>query len=362
MRRTILIILAIILGIGLVASFIVTRDGQRVTPQGVGEITIGDKTFEAFPLPDYAAAVITDDYKSYFIEVEPGIKIHVLESGSGYPVYMQHGNPTSGFLYRKVVEALPKDRVRMIMPTLPGLGFSTKIPASEHTLDNHMRWMNSALEALELERVIYVGQDWGGPVGMGALSLSPEMLQGVVAMNTGFNAPTENVDLSRAHATVKTPVVGEMLIEVFRSIFDSLPQVQGDPDSMPEAVIALYAKPVQDSGNAKAPLALMRMVPDGPDHPSSVQMRQIEAYVQSRTVPAEIVWGLKDPILGAQLDSMQGNFPDARITETQAGHFLQEEVPGEIAAAVMRLVEQVDPVATAESPVASPGEGATETP
>lgn len=345
MFRTILIILAVLLGIGLIASFVVTRDGQRVTPQGTGEISIDGKTFEAFQLPDYAATVLTDDYKSYFIEVEPGIKIHVLETGSGYPVYMQHGNPTSGFLYRKVADALPKDRVRLIMPTLPGLGFSSKIPASEHTLDNHMRWMNAALEALELDGVIYVGQDWGGPVGMGALALSPDLLEGVVTMNTGLNAPTEKVDLSRAHATVKTPVVGEMLTEVFGSVFDALPDVQGDPDSMPDAVIALYAQPVRESGNAKAPLALMRMVSDGPDHPSSTQMRQIEAYVQSLNVPAEIVWGLQDPILGARIDGMKRNFPHARVTETQAGHFLQEEVPADIAAAVMRLVEQVDPVA-----------------
>lgn len=361
MFRNILIVLAIILVIGLIASFIVTRDGQRTTPDGSGEIQIGDKTFEAFPLPAYAAAFVTEDYKSYFIEVEPGIKIHILETGTGYPVYMQHGNPTSGFLYRKVVEALPKDRVRMIMPTLPGLGFSSKIPASEHTLENHMRWMNTALEMLELEGLIYVGQDWGGPVGMGALTLSPDLLEGVVAMNTGFNAPTEKVDLSRAHATVKTPVVGEMLMEVFGSVFDALPRVQGDQDSMPEAVIALYAQPVKDSGNAKAPLALMRMVSDGPDHPSSTQMRQIEAYVQTLNVPAEIVWGVKDPILGPQLEGMKRNFPDARVTETQAGHFLQEEVPEEIAAAVMRLVEQVAP-APNETEISNAPTDASETP
>ena len=96
-------------------------------------------------MPDYANAVISDAYKSYLIEVEPGIKIHVLEVGQGYPVYLQHGNPTTGLLYRKVAASLPLDRVRVIMPTMVGLGYSTKIPASEHTLDNHMRWMNRAL-------------------------------------------------------------------------------------------------------------------------------------------------------------------------------------------------------------------------
>ena len=65
---------------------------------------------------------------SYFVELEPGIKVHVLEIGEGFPVFLQHGSPASGFLYRKVAEMLSTDRLRIIMPTLAGLGFSSKIP------------------------------------------------------------------------------------------------------------------------------------------------------------------------------------------------------------------------------------------
>ena len=49
------------------------------------------------------------------------------------------------------------------------------------------------------------------------------------------------------------------------------------------------------SGNYKAPLAMMRMVPDGPNHPSAPALRKIEEYVQSLEIPAEIVWGMNDP-------------------------------------------------------------------
>ena len=333
--------LAVIALTGIVVSAVITRDGEMVTPQGKGTITLDAGTFEAFLLPDYAAKHITDEYKSYFVEVEPGIKVHVLEVGSGFPVFLQHGNPTSGFLYRKVAEKLPTDRVRVIMPTLVGLGFSGKIPASQHTLDNHIRWINSVLEQLELTELVYVGQDWGGPIGMGALAQSPGLIKGAVVLNTGFNAPTEPMNLSRAHATVKTPVVGELLLEVFISIFDQLHRMQGDPDSIPAEVAKLYAKPVLESGNAKAPLAMMRMVPDGPDHPSTPAMRVIERYVQGLDIPAEIVWGMNDPILAKGLPFMKLNFPDAPVTETEGGHFLQEEVPVEIASALLRVIDQI---------------------
>ena len=54
---------------------------------------------------------------------------------------------------------------------------------------------------------------------MGALSMSPGMLSGTVQMNTGLDAPHEKMDLSQAHALVKTPVVGELLLEVFANNF-----------------------------------------------------------------------------------------------------------------------------------------------
>ena len=339
--KKLLKVLSIIILICLAFVISITRDGEMFTPLGEGVVSLDIGDFEAFPLPDYALNMINSDYKSYFVEVEPGIKVHVLDVGQGLPVFLMHGNPTSGFLYRKVVENLPLDRVRVIMPTSVGLGFSSKVPASQHTLDNHIRWINETLNQLQISEVVYAGQDWGGPIGMGALALSPDVLQGAVILNTGFNAPSISTDLSPAHALVKTPVVGEFILEVVFSIFERLGGVQGDPSSWSEDVVEIYGRPVYESGNAKAPLALMRMVTDGPDHPSTPALRMIEDYVKELDIPAEIVWGMKDPILAKTLPIMKNNFPKAPVTQTSAGHFLQEEVPIEIAEALIRVLDQV---------------------
>lgn len=344
--KTFLRILVLIAFTLIILSFFVTRDGNVVTPIGNGQVVLDSGTYEAFPLPIYASNMVDSNYKSYFIEVEQGLKVHVIEAGEGFPVFLMHGNPTSGFLYRKVVEKLPLNKVRVIMPTSLGLGFSSKIPASEHTAENHIYWINKVLKELELKELVYAGQDWGGPIGMGALSLSPGLLKGAVLLNTGFNAPKVNADLSPAHALVKTPVIGELLLEVIFSIFERLKSVQGNPDSWTSEVAELYGRPVYESGNSKAPLAMMRMVPDGPNHQSAPSMRRIEEYVNTLEIPAEIVWGENDPILGRALPIMQQNFPNARLTKTTAGHFLQEEVPNEIAEALIRVIEEVTDLQT----------------
>ena len=344
--KTFLRILVLIAFTLIILSFFVTRDGYVVTPIGDGQVILDSGTYEAFPLPIYASNMVDSNYKSYFIEVEQGLKVHVIEAGEGFPVFLMHGNPTSGFLYRKVVEKLPLNKVRVIMPTSLGLGFSSKIPASEHTAENHIYWINKVLKELELKELVYAGQDWGGPIGMGALSLSPGLLKGAVLLNTGFNAPKVNADLSPAHALVKTPVIGELLLEVIFSIFERLKSVQGNPDSWTSEVAELYGRPVYESGNSKAPLAMMRMVPDGPNHQSAPSMRLIEEYVNTLEIPTEIVWGENDPILGRALPIMQQNFPNARLTKTTAGHFLQEEVPNEIAEALIRVIEEVTDLQT----------------
>lgn len=341
MKSRILLALGVVAAAALIFLIAITRDGERVVPTGDGVVTLDAGDFEAFRLPEHAATFVTAGYASYFVEVEPGIKVHVLEVGSGFPLVLLHGNPTSGFLYRKVAAALPTDRVRVIMPTLVGLGFSSKVPASEHTLDSHIRWIGGVLGQLRLGEAVYAGQDWGGPIGMGAFARTPELLKGVVVLNTLFGDREGEGDLSQGHRMAARPVVGELVFEVLLSIFRNLPRTQGDPDSLPVEVLELYARPVEESGNDKAPLAMMRMVPNGPDHPSMPAMTAIGQYVQGLDIPAEIVWGKHDPILGGQLPAMRRSFPNARVTETEGGHFLQEEVPDEIAAALMRVVDRV---------------------
>ena len=77
-KNTLLAILCALLIGSAILVFVITRDGVVFTPQGAGTVTIDAGTFEAFPLPDYAAKFTTPDYKSYLIEVDPGMKIHML--------------------------------------------------------------------------------------------------------------------------------------------------------------------------------------------------------------------------------------------------------------------------------------------
>jgi haloalkane dehalogenase len=83
-----------------------------------------------------------------------------------------------------------------------------------------------------------------------------------------------------------------------------------------------------------APLALARMVPSSLNHPSVPALNRCQELVAGWTGPAAIVWGDRDPVLGRVRDRIARLLPQATLTRTRAGHFLQEEVPDEIAAAI----------------------------
>ena len=49
-----------------------------------------------------------------------------------------------------------------------------------------MRWLRKFIQALDLERITLVCQDWGGLLGLRVLAQMPERFARVVAMNTGI--------------------------------------------------------------------------------------------------------------------------------------------------------------------------------
>ncbi|HRE89829.1 MAG TPA: alpha/beta fold hydrolase [Myxococcota bacterium] len=264
--------------------------------------------------------------------------MHVMERGSGVPVVMLHGNPTWSYLWRKVAARLDPTRYRVVMPDLVGLGFSSRPAASAHTLEDHIAWFGDLLDRLEdeLGRFVFVGQDWGGPVGFGALLSRRERVSGLVVLNTAIGPPRQGFKPNLFHRFARWPVVSDLVFRVGQFPQAFMAVAQGDRRMEPRAVRG-YVTPLLDPRDNHAPLMLARMVPDGHEHPSIPALEQSQRFVQTFDGPSAIVWGQRDPVLGRMLSWVEKNLPRAEVTRTQAGHFLQEEVPDQIAAAIERV-------------------------
>jgi pimeloyl-ACP methyl ester carboxylesterase len=281
-------------------------------------------------------------FRRSLVDVGGGLRMHVMEQGSGRPVVMLHGNPTWGYLWRKVAVALAGEPLRIILPDLIGLGLSDKPrDAAEHTLENHARWLGALLDTLALDHFVFVGQDWGGPVGLRALADRPSRVAGLVLANTVIGPPRPGFKSTAFHRFARLPVVSDLVFRVGGFPQNAMGWAQGDKRSISGDVARAYRWPLRHLLDRVAPLAMARMVPDSPSHPSIAALARCQEFVDAFTGPVAVVWGDRDPVLGRVRSFIERRLPSAPVTRTQAGHFLQEEVPDELAAAVRDVTSRI---------------------
>ncbi|WP_375768630.1 alpha/beta fold hydrolase [Archangium gephyra] len=277
-------------------------------------------------------------YQPHFAATVFG-RMHYVDEGEGRPVLLVHGNPTWSFLYRKVIAGLAGGPYRVVAPDLIGLGLSDKPrELSAHTLRRHGESLLELVRGLDLKDVVLVVQDWGGPMGAWMAARAEDRVTGLVVMNTALLKP-ERFRTTAFHRFSHLPVVSDVAFRLFNFPLPVLGRTQGDPASISGDVARAYAWPLRRVVDRAAPLALARMVPNSPEHPTMAELTEGEAWARSFPGAVELVWGVKDPILGRALRRHREVFPRARVTETAAGHFLQEEVPEEIVAAIRRVAD-----------------------
>jgi pimeloyl-ACP methyl ester carboxylesterase len=287
-------------------------------------------------LPDFLQPLLPFQRSVYTLQTGPdaGRRIHFIDQGdpSARPVLMLHGNPTWSFLWRKVIALLPG--FRCVAPDLLGLGLSDRLPRiADHSVERHGAAIAELVTSLDPRGLILVGQDWGGPIAMQVGLRCPERIAGVVLANTAVIVPSHPLG-TPFHKFARLPVLSDIVFRGLGFPQNVLWRIQGDKPSIRGEVAHAYRWPLRSWKDRVAPLALARMVPNGPEHPSVAALRRGEEWIRSFDGPMAFVWGMNDPILGPALKRHERVFPQVPVTRTRAGHFLQEEVPEALAMAV----------------------------
>jgi haloalkane dehalogenase len=268
-------------------------------------------------------------FASRFAEAA-GARVHYVDEGSGPVLLMLHGNPTWSYLFRHLISGL-RDRFRCIAPDLPGFGLSAAPPGYDFRPESHARVVAAFVDALALPRFTPVVQDWGGPIGLHLAGREPDRIERLVIGNTWCWPVNGDVHFEW-FSRVLGGSIGKFAIRRFNAFVNVFVRAGIKRKPVTAAVLDPYRRPLATPDRRMPSYVFPRSI---------LQSRALLAECASGLTaladkPALIVWGDADIAFRAQERArFERALPLHRTVILRgAGHYIWEDAPDEIVAAV----------------------------
>lgn len=276
-------------------------------------------------------------FESNYMDLDPG-RLHYVDEGQGRPLVMLHGNPTWSFLYRDLITEL-SDRYRCIAPDYFGFGLSEKPVDWSYRPADHARVIAAFIEALELDDLTMVGNDWGGPIGLDYVTRNPERIHSIVLMNT-FMWPAEDLK-GRLFSRLLGNRLSRLLIRRYNFFAKRMMKVMvADKSTLSDEIHRHYTAPLATPDDREASWVFPREINGSYDWLADLWERRHEID----DIPMLLVWGLEDSALGPALGRWQETFPHAETVEfPDIGHYVQEELGPELGPPIEEFLAVEDP-------------------
>lgn len=258
--------------------------------------------------------------------------------GDGEETFLlMHGEPTWGFLYRKMIPTL-SEHGRVIVPDMLGLGRSDKYTDPDaYSFDLHYDAFETLLfDELDLSEITLVCQDWGGILGLALAGHNPERFARLVAMNTGVPDGTQEMSDAWHQFADFVENVEELPIGMLIQ--------NATAEELSEEVIAAYEAPFPTEESKACARVLPFLIPHSPDDEGADTMQAAKQRLSEWEKPAFVLFSDSDPITRNARDPLRELIPTASEQPDTwiegAMHFLQEDKGEEIADEIAAFVER----------------------
>jgi haloalkane dehalogenase len=269
-----------------------------------------------------------------------GARMAYIEVGSGDPIVFLHGNPTSSYLWRNVMPYL-EGLGRLIAPDLIGKGDSAKLPDSgpgRYTFAEHRRYLDALLAALDVDAgVTLVIHDWGSALGFDWANRHRGAVKGIAYMEA----------IVRPITWDDWPAAGRRVFEGFRSsagehmvLDDNVFVERVLPGSvlrgLTEEEMAVYRRPFLVPGEDRRPtLTWPRQIPiDNEPAEVAAVVAGYADWLATSTIPKLFVNAEPGAILTGSQREFCRTWPNQTEVTVAGNHFIQEDSPDEIGAAI----------------------------
>ena len=280
----------------------------------------------------------TTPLKKQYLTVN-GKQMAFHERGEGRSVVFLHGNPTSSYLWRNVIPAIA-EHARCIVPDLIGQGDSDKLddtgPESYRFVE-HRFYLDGLLDQLELGNdVVLVIHDWGSALGFDWANRHRDRVAGIAFMEA-----------------IVMPVTWEQWPEAARGIFQGFRSEAGESmviekNLFVEAVLpgsilrtlsdeemSEYRRPFTEPKHRRPTLTWPRQIPIEGEPADVVKIVDYYAeWMSGSELPKLFINADPGAILIGEQREFVRSWPNLTEVTVPGNHFLQEDSPHEIGAAI----------------------------
>ncbi len=277
--------------------------------------------------------------RQQFAEVH-GKRIAYLEAGTGDPIVLLHGNPTSSYLWRNVIPEL-ENSGRVIVPDLIGQGDSEKLPASEgpdrYSFAVAFDYLEGLLRNIRADHnVTLVIHDWGSGLGFHWARLNPERVKGIAYMEaivmpmTWENWPEGARGIFQGFRSAK----GEDLV-LERNMFVEAVLPSSILRDLTEEEMNAYRAPFDTPEHRQPTLNWPRQIPiEGEPAHMVALVEAYGAFMAASPLPKLFINADPGSILVGKQREFCRSWPNQTEVTVKGLHFVQEDSPQEIGQAV----------------------------
>ena len=261
------------------------------------------------------------------------------ERGEGRSVVFLHGNPTSSYLWRNVIPAVA-EHARCIVPDLIGQGDSDKLDDTgpdSYRFVEHREYLDGLLDQLDLgDDVVLVIHDWGSALGFDWANRNRDRVAGIAFMEA-----------------IVMPVTWEQWPEAARGIFQGFRSEAGEgmvieknlfveavlPGSilrqLSEEEMNEYRRPFVEPEHRRPTLTGPRQIPiEGEPADVTEIVAAYGEWLSNSDIPKLFINADPGAILIGEQREFARSWPNLTEVTLPGNHFLQEDSPHEIGAAV----------------------------
>jgi haloalkane dehalogenase len=277
-----------------------------------------------------------------------GHQMAYVEAGTGRPIVLLHGNPTSSYLWRSVLPEL-EGLGRCIVPDLIGMGDSAKLPGDDpgrYTFARHREFLDALLDALGVGGdVVLVVHDWGSALGFDWARRHPEQVRAIAYMEALVRPFADWDEWPEAARSIfqrlRSPAGEELILDRNAFVERILPTSVLRP--LTEEEMGEYRRPFADPGDGRLPtLVWPRQIPIG-GQPAEVHQicAAYAAWLASQPgLPKLFVNAAPGSILTGPVRDFCRTWPDQAEVTVPGIHLLQEDSGADIGRAIAAWLQQ----------------------